>query len=142
MQLYKTQTIYVALSVSPSLSHTCSCMGNTLQPPLGTLILYTHAICLALSVCPSLSHTCSCMRSTSVTFGALSSYFQLYEKYSVASTWYTCEEESRLGGVEPTMIWTEYQAYLYHSRQIGVSACGATAIINVLVRTKPSFTRI
>ena len=31
------------------------------------------------------------------------------------------------------MIWSEYEAYVLQVKQIGVSACGATAVINVLV---------
>ena len=38
-------------------------------------------------------------------------------------------EESR----DRVMIWTDYEAYVLQVKQIGVSACGATAVINVLV---------
>ena len=31
------------------------------------------------------------------------------------------------------MVWSEYEAYVLQVKQIGVSACGATAVINVLV---------
>ena len=34
---------------------------------------------------------------------------------------------------EKTMIWSEYEAFLLQVKQIGTSACGATAVINVLV---------
>ena len=34
---------------------------------------------------------------------------------------------------DKAMIWCEYQAFLLQVKQIGASACGATAIINVLV---------
>ena len=37
------------------------------------------------------------------------------------------------GDEEKAMIWSEYDAYLLQVKQIGRSACGATAVINVLV---------
>ena len=35
--------------------------------------------------------------------------------------------------IRKVMLWTEYQAYVLQVSQIGTSACGATAVINVLV---------
>jgi len=35
--------------------------------------------------------------------------------------------------VEKVMIWKEYEAYLVQVKQIGTSACGPTAVLNVLV---------
>jgi len=34
------------------------------------------------------------------------------------------------------MIWNEYEAYVLQVKQIGTSACGPTAILNVLVNNK------
>lgn len=34
--------------------------------------------------------------------------------------------------IEPTMIWSEQEAYYKQFNQIGASACGATAVLNVL----------
>ena len=31
------------------------------------------------------------------------------------------------------MIWNEYEAYVVQVKQIGTSACGPTAVLNVLV---------
>ena len=42
-------------------------------------------------------------------------------------------EESDDASMEKVMIWSEYEAYVLQVKQIGVSACGATAVINVLV---------
>ena len=39
----------------------------------------------------------------------------------------------RVSNVDKVMIWTEYDAYVLQVKQIGVSACGPTAVINVLV---------
>lgn len=36
------------------------------------------------------------------------------------------------------MLWTEFQAYCTAVSQIGTSACGATAVFNVLVGGGPS----
>ena len=41
--------------------------------------------------------------------------------------------ESDDASMEKVMIWSEYEAYVLQVKQIGVSACGATAVINVLV---------
>ena len=35
--------------------------------------------------------------------------------------------------MDKVMIWSEYEAYLLQVKQIGTSACGATAVINILV---------
>ena len=42
-------------------------------------------------------------------------------------------DPSPAGEDERAMIWSEYDAYLLQVKQIGTSACGATAVINVLV---------
>ena len=42
-------------------------------------------------------------------------------------------EESDDASMEKVMLWSEYEAYVLQVKQIGVSACGATAVINVLV---------
>ncbi|XP_050399662.2 uncharacterized protein LOC126816899 isoform X1 [Patella vulgata] len=39
---------------------------------------------------------------------------------------------SSRGHVEKVMIWSEYEAYIQQVKQIGLSACGPTAVINVL----------
>lgn len=38
--------------------------------------------------------------------------------------------------IEKIMIWNEYEAYVLQVKQIGTSACGPTAILNVLVNNK------
>lgn len=38
-----------------------------------------------------------------------------------------------LPSVERIMIWSEYEAYLLQVKQIGMSACGQTAVLNLLV---------
>lgn len=35
--------------------------------------------------------------------------------------------------VDRVMIWNEYEAYVMQFKQIAVSACGQTAVLNVLV---------
>lgn len=42
-------------------------------------------------------------------------------------------ESSDVDVPSETMIWSEQEAYLKQTEQVGVSACGATAAINVLV---------
>ena len=38
-----------------------------------------------------------------------------------------------LPSVDRVMIWSEYEAYLLQVKQIGMSACGQTAVLNLLV---------
>ena len=40
---------------------------------------------------------------------------------------------SPVSDVEKVMIWNEYEAYVVQVKQIGTSACGPTAVLNVLV---------
>lgn len=48
------------------------------------------------------------------------------------SWWYQpSPEEER--DIDRVMLWSEFQAYCSALSQIGVSACGATALLNVLV---------
>lgn len=35
--------------------------------------------------------------------------------------------------VDRVMIWNEYEAYVVQYKQIAVSACGQTAVLNVMV---------
>ncbi|XP_052233589.1 uncharacterized protein LOC127846407 isoform X1 [Dreissena polymorpha] len=43
-----------------------------------------------------------------------------------------CRSRSPVGEVAKVMIWKEYEAYLVQVKQIGTSACGPTAVLNVL----------
>lgn len=38
-----------------------------------------------------------------------------------------------MSDIEKVMIWNEYEAYVVQVKQIGTSACGPTAVLNVLV---------
>lgn len=52
------------------------------------------------------------------------------EKVSISDSSKICD--TFLGKVEDTMIWSEEEASLMQINQIGPSACGATAVLNVL----------
>ncbi|KAK2147563.1 hypothetical protein LSH36_547g04001 [Paralvinella palmiformis] len=45
---------------------------------------------------------------------------------------YQSSERGSEPNIKKVMLWTEYQAYVLQVSQIGTSACGATAVINVL----------
>ena len=46
---------------------------------------------------------------------------------------------SPVSDVEKVMIWNEYEAYVVQVKQIGTSACGPTAVLNVLVNIAINF---
>ena len=53
-----------------------------------------------------------------------------YAAESHENTTERCQNQRR--NLEKTMIWTELEACKRQVNQVGVSACGATAIVNVL----------
>jgi hypothetical protein len=60
-------------------------------------------------------------------------YFSLVQLQDPHHSWWYQPSAEEEHSIQRVMLWTEFQAYCSAYSQIGVSACGATSLLNVLV---------